>query len=305
MTVKPSSPRLIHRIEYSIFTFLKKITLSRSGKVVQGLEWLLYVLLYYVFRICRKIVKVNLDIAYPEHFHEEKHHIAKENYRWFAKLSFDILRMDSRKGQTEQLVQFKNLHILDEALKEERGVLLVSGHFGNWEMIVPALAEKGYPMYMYVGAQSNPLVNEHHNKVRQTFGIHTIDKGKSATLQMGRALISNGVIAMLVDQNDRKSSLFVNFFGKRATISKGVSAFYLMKKSPIVFVSCPYVDNSLMMDFQRIQCELSDDKEQNLQNVSQAVTSALESTIRQFPEQYFWMHRRWRTRPPDDPQKIY
>ena len=122
---------------------------------------------------------------------------------------------------------------------------------------------------------------------------------------MGRALAENKIIAMLVDQNDNKSDLFVNFFGKLASCSKGTAAFHLLRRSPVVLVTCPYVDNSLEINFQQIQFDLTGNQEKDILEVNQKITSALEKVISQYPEQYFWMHRRWRARPPQDPKKIY
>ena len=262
-------------------------------------------LLYYLLRICRKIVKINLEFAFPKLSSMERKKIARENYRWFARFCMDVLHMDAWKGRTSEMVYCQNPEILDQALSEKKGVLLISGHFGNWEMIPPALAEKGYKVVMYVGRQTNPLTNQLQNTARAGFGVETIDKGKRATLQMGRALAENKIIAMLVDQNDNKSDLFVNFFGKLASCSKGTAAFHLLRRSPVVLVTCPYVGNRLEINFQHIPFELTGDQEKDTLEVAQKITSALEKVIRQYPEQYFWMHRRWRARPPQDPEPIY
>ena len=172
-------------------------------------------------------------------------------------------------------------------------------------MIPPALAELGYPVTMYVGRQTNPLTNELQNTARANFGVETIDKGKRATLQMGRALAANKIIAMLIDQNDNKSDLFVNFFEKLASSSKGTAAFHLLRKSPVVLVTCPYVGDHLEISFQRITFDLSGEQEKDTLAITQIITSALENVIRKYPEQYFWMHRRWRARPQEDPEDIY
>ena len=213
--------------------------------------------------------------------------------------------MDAWQGHTSQVTHFNNLQILDEALTENKGVLLVSGHFGNWEMIPSALAELGYPVSMYVGRQTNPLTNELQNNARATFGVETIDKGKKATLQMGRALAANKIIAMLIDQNDHKSDLYVNFFAKLASSSKGTAAFHLLRKSPIILVTCPYVSDKFEITFKRISFELSGEQEKDTHHIIQNITTELEKVVRQYPEQYFWMHRRWRARPPEDSEKIY
>ena len=294
-----------HRLEYFLFRNLKRWGHSASEKSLIRGALMLYGLLYYCLRICRKIVKINLEFAFPKLSPMERKKIARENYRWFARFCMDVLNMDAWKGRTSKIVCCHNTEILDQALSEKKGVLLVSGHFGNWEMIPPALAEKGYKVVMYVGKQTNPLTNQLQNSARASFGVETIDKGKRATLQMGRALNENKIIAMLIDQNDNKSELFVNFFGKLASCSKGTAAFHLLRRSPVVLVTCPYVGNSLEINFQHIQFDLTGNQEKDILEINQKITSALEKVISQYPEQYFWMHRRWRARPPQDPKKIY
>tara|TARA_B100000700_G_C15055388_1_gene862526 strand:+ start:1573 stop:2502 length:930 start_codon:yes stop_codon:yes gene_type:complete len=302
--INPKSQSIRHRLEFKIFNYLKKWGVKASKKQLENGSIFLFSLLYGL-RICRKIVEINLKIAFPELKKNERKKILRSNYKWFARFCIDLLNMDAWKGRTSEITIFKNLKTLDEALKKKQGVLLVSGHFGNWEIIPAALAELGYPITMYVGRQTNPLTNELQNFSRSNFGIETIDKGKKATLQMGRALAANKIIAMLVDQNDNKSDLFVTFFSKLASSSKGTAAFHLLRKSPVVLVTCPYVDDHYEISFRKINFELSGENENDIQIISQEITSALENVIKKFPEQYFWMHRRWRARPPDDSISIY
>jgi len=300
-----ASSKFRHRLEYFIFSRLKRWGKDASEKSLVNGALILDGLLYYFLRVCRRIVKINLDLAFPKLPSTERKNIARENYRWFARFCMDVLHMDSWKGRTSEIVYCQNSEILDQALSEKKGVLLISGHFGNWEIIPPTLAEKGYKVVMYVGRQTNPLTNQLQNSARASFGVETIDKSKRATLQMGRALAENKIIAMLVDQNDNKSDLFINFFGKLASSSKGTAAFHLLRKSPVVLVTCPYVGNRLEINFQHISFNLTGNQEQDILEVAQKITSALEKVIRKYPEQYFWMHRRWRARPPQDPEKIY
>ena len=299
------SLRFRHRLEYLIFSSLKRWGESASEKSLERGTLMLDILLFYLLRICRKIVKINLEFAFPNLTSIERKKIARENYRWFARFCIDVLHMDAWKDRTSEIIDFKNPEILEQALSEKKGVLLISGHFGNWEMIAPALAEKGYKLVMYVGRQTNPLTNQLQNSARASFGVETIEKGKKATLQMGRALAGNKIIAMLVDQNDNKTELFVNFFGKLASCSKGTAAFHVLRRSPVVLVTCPYVGNRLELNFQHIPFKLTGNQKKDTQEITQKITSALETVIRQYPEQYFWMHRRWSARPPQEPEKIY
>tara|TARA_B100000700_G_C14985174_1_gene828455 strand:+ start:231 stop:1160 length:930 start_codon:yes stop_codon:yes gene_type:complete len=293
-----------HRLEFKVFNYLKKWAERASKKQLEKGSLFLFCFLYGL-RICRKIVRINLNLAFPKLTKKERKIIERSNYKWFARFCIDLLHMDSWKGRTSKIAIFKNLTTLDDALEEKKGVLLVSGHFGNWEIIPPALAELGYPITMYVGRQTNPLTNQLQNFTRSNFGIETIDKGKKATLQMGRALAAKKIIAMLTDQNDNKSDLFVNFFGKLASSSKGAAAFHLLRKSPIVLVTCPYVNDHYEISFRHLKFNLSGENEKDIRIISQEITSSLESVIKKFPEQYFWMHRRWRARPREDSKKIY
>ena len=302
---RPEKHKFGHRLEFALFNSLKRWGEGASEKRLQQGAFLLDLLLYHVLRICRKIVSVNLELAFPELSTKERGKIARANYRWFARFCMDVLHMDAWQGLTAKVTLFNNLQILDKALTENKGVLLVSGHFGNWEMIPSALAELGYPITMYVGRQTNPLTNELQNNARANFGVQTIDKGKRATLQMGRALAANKIIAMLIDQNDNKSDLFVNFFAKLASSSKGTAAFHLLRKSPVILVTCTYVGDKFEITFQRISFKLTGEHEKDTQHISQKINTELEKVILQYPEQYFWMHRRWRARPPGDSEKIY
>ena len=301
----PEKLKFHHRLEFILFNSLKRWGKGASKKTQRRGTILLDNLLYHGLRICRSIVAINLELAFPKSSTVERKQIARANYRWFARFCMDVLHMDAWKGRTSEIAKCHNLEILDQALSEKKGVLLISGHFGNWEMIPPALAELGYPVTMYVGRQTNPLTNKLQNTARANFGVETIDKGKRATLQMGRALAANKIIAMLIDQNDNKSDLFVNFFEKLASSSKGTAAFHLLRKSPVVLVTCPYVGDYLEISFQRINFDLSGEQEKDTLAITQKITSALENVIRKYPEQYFWMHRRWRARPQEDPEDIY
>ena len=302
---KSKSKNFRHRLEFMLFNCLKDWGKRASKKRLKQGAILLDGLLYFVLRICRKVVEINLKLAFPKLSKKERKRIERLNYKWFARFCIEVLHMDAWKGRTAKVATCQNIDILDDALLEKRGVLLVSGHFGNWEIIPPALAELGYSVSMYVGQQTNPLTNELQNISRSYFGIETIDKGKKATLKMGRALAANKVIAMLIDQNDNKSDLFVEFFGKLASSSKGTAAFHILRKSPIVLVTCPFVGDHYEISFERIYFTITGEYEKDLQIISQKINSSLERVIKQFPEQYFWMHRRWRARPPEDSEPIY
>lgn len=303
--VETPSTSTKHRIEYALANFLKQRVLNASESVINRYIEFIFILMYYVFRVGRNVVQTNIEIAFPDLSTEEKKQLIRANYWWSARVGIEILRMDQRVGKTDQYVTFRNLSILDEALAEDKGILLISGHFGHWEMIVPALAEKGYDMYIYVGGQSNPLVDNMHNTTRASFGATTIPRGKSIGMQFMRILKKRNVLAMLTDQNDRKSDTFVQFFGKLAAVTRSTAGFHLARKSPIIVSYCAFVGDKTEIVFDRIEYEVTGDKEKDQWAITQKISDAIEAFVRLYPEQYFWLHRRWRTRPPEDSTSVY
>ena len=300
----PEKIRLKHRVEYAVVKFFKERAGRASEKTLKHYQSLLFALLY-LFRVSHKVVQTNLNIAFPELTKKARAKLLLSNYQWTAKVAVEILHLDFWKGKTAEYVNFHNVSALDEALLEQKGVLLISGHFGHWQMIGPALVEKGYRVHVYMGKQSNPLVDKLHNENQQSFGVQTIRKGTAARFEFMRILKNENILAMSVDQNDHKSDTFVNFFGKLATLPKSVAGFHLLKKSPIVLAFCPFIGGKPEIFFQRLHCPLTGNKAQDQFAITQEISHMTEAFVRKYPEQYFWMHRRWRTRPPGEAETIY
>lgn len=305
MTTESTRPvRTKHYFEFALFWFLRAVCLRMSQNTVirigNGLGWLMHRL-----RIYRHIMLTNLTIAFPNLTEAEREQLLYGNYCWIGRVFLEVLQMDNWYKRTHEMVVWKNLELLDEALQENKGVILLGAHFGNWELISPALCEKGYNMHVYVGEQTNPLVNREQNRSRTQFGSTAIERSPKAKFQFVRALRGQNVMGMIADQNDRKSEVFVDFFGKQATFHPGAAGFHLARQIPLLTVFCTWNGEKFEMKFRRLHPELTGDKKADMQLVSQVISKAFEDHISQHPEQYFWMHRRWRTRPPHDRQSVY
>jgi len=301
----PAKARFKHRFEYFVFKIFKNRVLRASERTLKIYQFVIFLMLYHVFRVNHKIVQTNLKIAFPNLTKEEQKKLLIANYHWSAQMAIAILRMDYWKGRTAEYVSFHNLATLDEALAENKGVLLMSAHLGHWEMIVPALAEKGYQIYTYVGGQNNPLVENLQNQTRRSFGGETIGKGDSVGIKLMRILQKQNILAYIPDQNNRKSKTFVKFFDKIAAITRSTARFHIARKSPIIVTFSLFVDDKIEIYFEKLTYEQTGDKEQDQLNITQEISNVIEKFVRQYPGQYFWMHRRWKTRPPDDPDLIY
>ena len=209
----PSKREIRQRVEYGALVLAQRLAVLTRKPQLEWWEHGFAKLAYQRLKIYRKVVEPNLRIAFANWAEEDRVQLAYDNYRWFARFTLDLLRMSDWIGRTESICEVRNPEILREALAEERGVLLASGHFGNWEIICPRLAEAGFPMSLYVGAQTNPSSDDNQNTLRASFGVETIGRSRQAPLRIRRALENNRAVTIIVYQNDNKSDLFLDLIG--------------------------------------------------------------------------------------------
>ena len=198
----------------------------------------------------------------------------------------------------EKNTDFPDMKVLDSALERGMGVIAVSAHLGNWEWMGAAISSLGYVATYVVTSQSNPLIERWMNEVRGSTGIKTVHK-RNAAKGVLKVLKNKQIVAMLCDQNAGKSGTFTPFFGTLASTPRGPAVFHLKTRAPVVFVSAMinHLHNCTVsfeeMHFQGLTGDLETDE--NL--IMAQITRRIEQEIRQHPEQWLWLHRRWKTRP--------
>jgi KDO2-lipid IV(A) lauroyltransferase len=249
----------------------------------------------------RKVALDNLRSAFPEKTEAERAVICGRAYRNFAKMVFEYSRFPVlKKEDVLSLCSVEHRERIDDLLSEGRGAVLVAGHFGNWELMGAALAMMGYPVSFLVGEQHNRLVDDMMNRNRERMGIGIIHMGV-AVRGVIRALRSNGFVALLSDQDAGREGVFVDFFGRPSSTHQGPAVFALKMGSPILFGSAVRLDGGRMrmeMDVLHFD-DLKEVTPENIRTVTQAYTRLLEKAVREHPDHWFWMHRRWKTEPPD------
>ena len=187
---------------------------------------------------------------------------------------------------------------MDWILKRGRGAILVGGHFGNWELMGAALAQMGYPIVFLVGEQHNILVDRMMNRHREFMGIQIIHMG-AAVRGVIKSLRANCIVALLSDQDAGRDGVFVDFFGKKSSTHQGPAVFALKTGVPIVFASAirrPCGRHHIVLEKLCFD-HLKNITDENIKEVTQAYTSLLERKIREYPDHWFWMHRRWKSSP--------
>jgi len=250
--------------------------------------------------IRRKVVLGHLERIFGDEYSEaELERIARESYRNFGRLTFEFgrfTRLDER--AIERTITLTGAEHLRDALDGGKGAILVAGHLGNWE-VAATLAAQGYPVTFLVGEQHNILVDRLMNRLRTRFGARIVPVTGSL-MGILRALRGNRIVAMLSDQDAGTSGIFVDFLGLPASTPYGPGRFAARTGAPLL--------PGLAVRHGRSKHELvicppvapppeGTSPEEAAQSYTQGYTAAFERFIRERPEQYFWMHRRWKTRP--------
>jgi len=293
--------RIRHRIEYTAMAVVVFVLCRIPWRAVLAAADVFGWIAFHVVRMRRKVTLNNLRIAFPEKTESERKAIAARAYRNFAKMVFEYSRFPVMNRETVlSLCEMEGKEHADWVLQNGKGAVLVAGHFGNWELMGAAFAQMGYPIQFLVGEQHNKLVDDGMNRNRELMGIGIIHMGV-AVRGVIRALRDNTFVALLSDQDAGKEGVFVDFFGRPSSTHQGPAVFALRMEAPILFLSAIRLPRGRM----RIRIELlrfEDLKEvtaENIRNVTQAYTGLLEKAVRERPDLYFWMHRRWKNRPPE------
>jgi len=291
--------KLRHRTEYvcllALMWIVRRVSLRSAHRLADGLGRIFFS----VIRIRRRVTLDNLRMAFPEKSGKELKGIAVRAYRNFARMMMEYIRFPVMDRETVlSLCEMQGGENLDWVLRNGKGAVLVAGHFGNWELMGAFLAQKGYPVSFLVGRQKNRLVDDLMNRYRECMGIKLIHMGV-AVRGVIKALRSNEWVAMLADQDAHREGVFVDFMGRKASNHQGPAVFALRTGSPILFGSAiRRPDGKHLMVAELLRFEgLTEVTPENIRTVTQAYTALLEKKVREYPDHWFWMHRRWKTAP--------
>jgi Kdo2-lipid IVA lauroyltransferase/acyltransferase len=245
----------------------------------------------------------NLTLAFgDEKTVREIQQIARDVPRHFAVAGVDALRIPNiiRDG-IDRYVKAENMHILDEALRAGNGAILLTGHFGNWELMGAYVAQKQYPIRVVGSPLKNPMLDKLLVDMRNRAGYRNIPRGKSAK-EILRALKKGELLGVLIDQDIKKiNGVFVDFFGRKAHTPIGplvlaakfgisvIPMFMNLEKDLTYHIQC----------FDPIELTHTGDTERDIVINTQKCSDVYEKIIRQHPEQWAWFHRRWKQKPDD------
>ena len=245
----------------------------------------------------RRVALNNLRIAFPERTHSERAALLAAHYRELGRVVAEYPRLPAlvRAGGDEVVARVGGLEHLEAAHALGRGVILLTGHFGNFELLGAWLGRLN-PVDFVVKPLSNPAVESQLAAWRAAAGVGAIPVG-TAMRGAFRALRAKRWIAMLADQDARRGGTFVPFFGRPTSTPAGPAELSIRTGAPIVmgFVT-RRGDGRLELDVEPPLCATG--AEPAARELTARHTARLEAWVRKHPAQWFWLHRRWKTPPP-------
>jgi len=230
--------------------------------------------------------------------------IAKRSLEHFAQLYLVELVMTPRKITEWSWAQHVELGDLGPGLREllrTRGTIMLTGHFGNYELLGYTICRLGLPLHAIMRPVDNPLVNRYLVRTRARGGLSLLYK-KGASAVAGDLIDAGATLSFIADQDAGRKGLFVDFFNRKASTYKSIGLLAMQKRVPIIIGAAARVRRGFhyRIELERvIQPEEWDAQDDPLTWITQTFSHALEAAIRRHPEQYLWMHRRWKHRPRD------
>lgn len=293
-----------HRVEYTLFTVIVLLIKLSPLFLIKLNQRLVQYILICLSKRHSGIVAKNLTIAFPHYTAGEISALTRAISRHFSSVFVEIITIFVKKQPEKILKKVEILHpeVLERALDKKKGVILFSAHFGNWELVPLILSRQLNQKVNSVAREmNNPLVEKKVQQFRKYMGSELIYKRNSMRTILKR-LEKNGIVYLLIDHNTIvREGVFVNFFGKPASTVTSVSQLHLKKAIPIVPVFIHYEKEKIVLELleeiDAASTSTGNQKEDILQ-LTQRCTSIIEEKIRQYPEQWFWFHNRWKTRPP-------
>ena len=255
----------------------------------------------------RRTGKRNLEIAFPELPEPERRELLRGCFASLGRLLGEFSQLPKATPESlRRIIEYDEVGLahLREAEKKKRGVIFLTGHLGVWELHSFGWSALEYPLSFLVRPLDNPRVEEMIEAVRTRFGNRAIDK-QSAARQAMRVLREGGTLGILSDLNTQtREGVFVPFFGKLACTTAGIATLAL-KTDAVVIPTCAVWNKQRKRYFFHgdppVELVRTGDHARDIELNTARFAAAVEHMVRLYPDQWLWIHKRWKTRPPGEP----
>lgn len=267
------------------------ISLSRRFAVIIAL------IFFYLIPIRKSVTINNLTHAFPHLNKKQINKIAFGTYKSFAITLVEILLLPSiSKAEMINFVKCNNIELIERKFQQGKGVILLSAHFGNWEFGANSISLQSDQKFMViVKPLRNKLVSEWMNKMRTKWNNEIVPLGVSIR-QIYSVLKDKKIVAMIADQRGPEGSIKLNFFGRKTSVFIGPAALAVKTGAPLIYgIPIRQSDYTYKMELVEISTDdLPEENEAKIEELSRRHLQYLEKVIKEYPEQWLWMHNRWR-----------
>jgi len=301
-----SGKRLRRKIRYSAVYWLVRCLIWISNITPRRL-WLgfcgaLGAIAFAFMGKTKALTRKHLSLAFPELKAAEINALARRNFIMLGKNAGEILRASTIKTQSEleRILVTHGYENFEKANARGAGVIFLTCHLGAFDLQVTNMAMRGLNPNIIGTPLKDPKLNELLWNYRNAHGAIAIARGKE-TFRMIKVLKSGGSVALLIDQDTRVKTVFVDFFGMPAATPVGATVLALKTGAAVVPTYVHLGDDGMqhMHILPEIPMRVSGNEDDDILHNTQALTAFIESVIRQYPDQWVWMHERWKTRPED------
>ncbi len=245
----------------------------------------------------RKVALQNLEIAFGrEKSEEERCSIAQKAFQNLGMMAIEFFRIPKMRVEDfKAKLVMEGLDGAMELLKKEKGLLLLVSHFGNWELMGLTSKVIGHPIMVLAKPMKNRYVDQFITRIRQSAGLDVIPPER-ASRKVIRALSENRAVAILIDQRTKRSEgVWADFFGKKAPTTPGLALLALRTGAPVlpVFMVRSGFQKHRLLFKEPLELIRTGNVKKDVKANTQLINDTLEAMIRQYPDQWFWVHRRW------------
>lgn len=304
MSAGPQPKRIRHLVEYAVLRTVAALCGAVPAAVADRMGAALGWVAGSLWRPRWEVVMEQLRMAFPDADEAWRRGIARRSYVHFGAEAVAMFRLaGGRRTEILKRTRLIGREVLEEAAREGRGVMLVSGHLGNWEVGTAGVVARGFPMDIVAARQRNLPFDRYLTRSRERLGMTVIprDEARRGVL---RSLRNGGVIGIMGDQDARRAGVFVDYFGRPASTARGpallamrggaaVATFYTIR---LAGWRPRYVVHIEPL----AEVKGGGGRAAAVATLTQAFTSRLERRVREHPAQYLWHHRRWKTPPPGE-----
>ncbi|MCK4293847.1 MAG: hypothetical protein KAY65_11670 [Planctomycetes bacterium] len=261
-------------------------------------------LLWRYYHRGRKRALENLRASFPQKSEEWIWRTGKQSFQHVAMLAMDLVFVPRlvKRHNWRDYSRYKTVERAKWLMQEGRGLLMVAAHYSNFEIMGYLLGLFGFNVYSIARPLDNKYISRYLYGIREQAGQRIIDK-KGAAVLMGKIASTGATLCFIADQDAGRKGVFVDFFGRKASTYKSIGLLAITNNIPIGVGYSRRIDNRFFFEIgvnRIIFPEEWADKEDPLKWVTQEYSKAIEEFVRQDPTQYWWLHRRWKTRPKDE-----